>query len=124
MSEFGFPKKLKLQTNQQFKYVLEQRNCVKNDVFTLFFAENNENHPRFGISVGKKYGNAVKRNRLKRIVRECCRLLQHNFPKDYDYILMYSTKMTNNNISNRLGLAEATKSLESLIAYAKRRYKI
>lgn len=37
-------------------------------------------HWRLGLSVGRRVGNAVVRNRAKRMVREAFRLLQHEFP--------------------------------------------
>lgn len=35
---------------------------------------------KLGIAASKKYGNAVARNRFKRMVREAFRLSQHSFP--------------------------------------------
>jgi RNase P protein component len=43
---------------------------------------------RLGLSVGKKLGGAVVRNRYKRVLREAFRLSQHELPEGYDYILI------------------------------------
>ena len=35
-------------------------------------------HPRLGLSIGRKVGIAVRRNRIKRWIRETFRLMQHD----------------------------------------------
>jgi ribonuclease P protein component len=42
---------------------------------------------RLGVTVNKKVGNAVKRNRVKRLIREFFRLHQSRFPQGYDVVI-------------------------------------
>jgi ribonuclease P protein component len=43
---------------------------------------------RFGITVTRKVGNAVTRNRIKRVVREGCRHLAADFPSGLDLVIV------------------------------------
>lgn len=48
--------------------------------------------PRLGLSVGRSFGNSVRRSRIKRLLREAFRLSRHEFPRradgtSYDLIL-------------------------------------
>lgn len=43
---------------------------------------------RLGVSVSKDHGGAVRRNKLKRLLREAFRLEQHRLPADLDLVLI------------------------------------
>ncbi len=87
---FSFPKKKRLVNNRKFKAVLDSGRRLCNGLLTLYMAENNCGYPRLGISVSKSCGNAVVRNRLKRLLREAFRLSQDRIPAGFDYLLMIS----------------------------------
>ena len=46
---------------------------------------------RLGIIVGRKFGIAVKRNRVKRIIREVFRLNKHRLEKGHDIVVVPRT---------------------------------
>lgn len=54
----------------------------------LYYKENNLNINRFGITVSKKIGTSVERNRAKRIVRESLRIFGDDIVKGYDIIIV------------------------------------
>ncbi len=51
-------------------------------------------HNRMGLSVSRKVGNAVKRHRIKRLLREAFRLNQHDWPKGYDMVVVVRPHQT------------------------------
>lgn len=55
--------------------------------FVLFRRENNLGHHRLGITVSRKIGNAVVRNRIKRLFREIFRKSSANIPHHFDFVL-------------------------------------
>lgn len=88
MKRFSFPKSKRLVSNRQFKAVLARRLSVSNGLLTLYMAANDCGYPRLGVSVEKSCGNAVVRNRLKRLLREAFRQSQGRIPAGFDYLLM------------------------------------
>ncbi len=85
---FRFPQHLRLKTPPQFKAVYDRKRSVSDGVLVVYAAANGLPHPRVGLSVSKKVGNAVARNRYKRLFREAFRLLQHDLPPGLDFILI------------------------------------
>ena len=108
MKLFTFPKKKRLVRPSQFKDVLDNGMRLSNGVLTLYMAKNNCGHRRLGVSVGKFWGNAVVRNRLKRLLREAFRQSQDKIPADFDYVLMISRSGEK---SDTKGMKEAARQL-------------
>jgi len=92
MKRFSFPKKKRLISNEQFKAVLARSRRSSNGLLILYMAENDCGYSRLGVSVGKSHGNAVVRNRLKRLLREVFRQSQDSIPAGFDYLLMISPR--------------------------------
>ena len=69
-------KKYKLRKDLEFKKVYKSGKNFWNRNLVLYKKENNLECTRIGISVSKKVGNAVVRNKIKRRIREIYRNLR------------------------------------------------
>jgi len=92
VKRFSFPKNKRLLSNSQFKAILDRGRRLSNGLLTLYVAQNDCGYARLGVSVGKSSGNAVARNRLKRLLREAFRQSQEQISAGYDYVLMISNR--------------------------------
>lgn len=54
----------------------------------VFAVPNDAGTVRLGISVGKAYGSAVQRNRIKRLLREAFRQVRHKLPTGIDLVIV------------------------------------
>ncbi len=94
MARYFFRKNQRIRSQADFRRVIGRRLSVRRGMMQLYMAPNGLKKPRFGVSVAKKGTNAVTRNRLKRLGREAFRLSQHQIPADFDYVLIFTPKMS------------------------------
>jgi ribonuclease P protein component len=85
------PKHTHLRTSEEFRRVYAQGRRYDGRFLTAFVLENNLPHHRFGITASRKaIGNAVERNRSKRLLRETFRLNSEvlgSMQGKYDWVL-------------------------------------
>lgn len=70
---------------------------------------------RLGLTVSRKMGNAVARNRIKRVVREYFRLHQYDFELPLDIVVVPKRNLE----AGQLTLALATEEFSPLLSRAK-----
>jgi len=80
MPDRGLSKQVRLLKSSDFERVFAARNSVGNSCLAIFGAANEMGRPRLGITVSRRVGNAVARNRWKRLLREAFRLSQSELP--------------------------------------------
>ena len=83
-----FPQSRRIKTPADFERCYARKKSASDGVLVVYVCENGLPHPRLGCSVSKKVGNAVVRNRYKRLFREAFRLMQHSLPVGVDIILI------------------------------------
>lgn len=86
--KFILPKATRILKRIIFKKVSAEGKRYYSNHFTVIINPNILNKRRLGITVSKRVGNAVIRNRIKRLVREFFRHSKMYFPDSCDFIFI------------------------------------
>jgi len=74
--------------NYEFKNILTRGKGFFGKYISVYILNSNNNVNEIGIAVGKKLGNAVKRNRIKRWIRETYKLNEENLNDIYKIVFV------------------------------------
>jgi ribonuclease P protein component len=85
---YALPKSRHLRLPAEFSAVYEAKTRESRGPLTVYAMPNGLRNPRLGMSVSRKVGTAVRRNRIRRLIRESFRLLQHDLPQGYDLVIV------------------------------------
>lgn len=82
-------KAFRIKKNADFQLVFQKGKSVANRQFVIYMLDKREqDHFRIGLSVSKKIGNAVTRNRVKRFIRQVFHELQEDINQRKDYVII------------------------------------
>jgi ribonuclease P protein component len=88
MDRRTFGKDERIREKKDYLNIYQQGRRSHSRHFIVIAHWNPSGKRRLGITIGKKVGNAVKRNRLKRLLREFFRLNKGQFPPSQDIVIM------------------------------------
>ena len=87
-SRLPFSSRQRLVHDREFQAVFDARVRKGIHPISVFARPNALGHCRLGLSVPRRGGTAVRRNRVKRLLREAFRLMQHEMPGSYDFVIV------------------------------------
>jgi ribonuclease P protein component len=85
---YTFPRSHRLGGRKAFGAVFDGKVRESRGPLSALAIPNGLDRLRVGIAIGRAVGNAAKRNRIKRLLRESVRLTQHDLPSGYDVVIV------------------------------------
>ena len=81
-----------LKKNYEFKNVLSKGKCYAGRNIVAFIKSNNQYYNLLGIAISVKVAKAVKRNKIKRLIRENYRKQENNIKSGYSIVFLWKKK--------------------------------
>lgn len=108
MREFAFSRASRLRLKKEFEAVFDAGGKTVTKDLVAWHASGGDEEKKIGLMVSKKTGGAVKRNRLKRLLREAFRLSKTELKEGTRLIIYPKAGCAMNN------LAQAREALDTL----------
>jgi ribonuclease P protein component len=103
-------KEYRIKKGSEIERIMKQRQSIGSKYFVIYQSKtknHDQSHFRFAVSVSKKFGNAVKRNKIKRQIREIIAHCSDVKPVDFFIVVKVPT--------NELAFTEIEKELHRLM---------
>ena len=86
-----------IKKNEEFARIIKTNNSYKTSSYIIYIERRNQKLYQFGISVSKKVGNAVTRNKTKRQIKSI--IDKNDYKKDFNCIIIVRKNFLNNSFS-------------------------
>ena len=85
---FGYPSEVRIRSRRRYLAVQNNGRRIHTRHFIVFILPGKTNNVRIGITASRRIGNAVVRNRWKRVVRESFRHIQQTIDGPLDMVFV------------------------------------
>ena len=109
-----FPKEARLLTRREFLLLQQRGKKLHGPHFLVITSLGRTQRSRLGITTSRRFGKAVVRNRMKRLLREFFRECQHTLLPAIDIVIIPKAG------AHQLSLPQIAGELEGLLSFAKR----
>jgi ribonuclease P protein component len=109
----GINKRIK--SSSDIRSIIRTGKMIVKDSFVLLYKKNSGHYDRFAVLVSKKHGNAVERNKIKRLFREAYRCTQDQNPPFLDILLRPKPQIDQKVVLIKDYLAEWKKCLQQVV---------
>ena len=92
---YELPKSKIFRSGSEFNKVYNKGRSYVNRLLVIHVFKSDKIEPQIGFAVGKKIGNAVVRNRIKRMLRESYRICQHDISPNVSMVLVGRKSLIN-----------------------------
>lgn len=103
-----------IKLNKDFRRLYSRGKCFVSGYTVVYASENRQGQSRLGLTVSKSIGKAVKRNRLKRLMRESYRLMEDKINTGFDIII----------VARNRAVGKTQQQIQKDIAYAMRKLEL
>ncbi len=107
-----------LRNSREFHAVYKRGRSVVTKYIVMYYKKNDLDENRVGISVSKKVGKAVVRNRVKRLIKETFRLRADSIEKGYDIVFVARVRM------NRATFKDTSREMNRVLKELQKRNQV
>jgi len=102
----------KIKKNREFRFVYRKGNSINDENLVIYIFKRSDGHDKLGISVSKRVGKSVTRNRVRRLIYESYRsILKENVILKNGYSLIFIARSKSSDCT----FAEIKRSVANLL---------
>ncbi len=84
-----------IKESYEYTEIIKQNNSIKNKYYSIYYKKNKLTRNRYGISIPKKTGKAVTRNKIKRQLKNIIDQNESYIQTSHDYVIIIRKEILN-----------------------------